>query len=212
MKVYPNVTQGSEEWFAMRKGIPTASQFSNIITAVTGQLSAGRHKYFTKLIAECFCPEWQTFVGNKATDRGTEMEPEAREAFATHTGLTLQQVGFCLQENGVVGCSPDSLIVGPDGEYIGGLEIKCPYPETHIDYVVEGGLPDAYKQQVHGSMAVTGLNVWHFWSYFPGLRPHHVIVHRDAYTAKVEAAIDSFLIEYAAVREKVIPLIQTQPC
>lgn len=208
MKVYPDVAQGSEEWYAMRRGRPTASQFKNLITAVKGSLSEGRHDYMTRLVAESFCPDWKSFVGNFATERGTEMEPEAREAFSLHTGHTLKQVGFCTQDNGVVGCSPDSLIVDADGNYIGGLEVKCPFPETHVGYLLKGGLPDTYKQQVHGSMAVTGLNVWHFWSYFPGMRPHHVIVERDLYTAKVEEAIQTFLIEYGAFRERVIPLVQ----
>lgn len=208
MKVYQDVEQGSEQWFAMRKGRPTASQFKNIITSVKGQLSEARHAYILKLIAESFCPDWKSFVGNFATDRGTEMEPEAREAFIKHTGLKLQQVGFCTQDNGVVGCSPDSLVVDDAGNHIAGLEIKCPFPETHVTYLVEGGLPDCYKQQVHGSMAVTGLNEWHFWSYFPGMNPHHVIVQRNDYTAKVESALEQFLIEYGQTRLKVVPLIQ----
>jgi exosortase/archaeosortase len=68
-----------------------------------------------------------------------------------------------------------------------------------------GGLPDEHKQQVHGSMAVTGLNSWHFFSFFPGLQPFHLIVHRDAYTNKLSASLDQFLIDYAASRSAAIP-------
>lgn len=210
MRVFTNVAQGSEQWFAMRRGRPTASQFKNIITAVTGKLSEGRHAYMCRLVAESFCPEWQSFIGNFATDRGNELEPEARDAFTAATGLAVQQVGFCTQDNEIVGCSPDSLIVAA-GNYVAGLEIKCPFPETHVGYVSKGGLPDEYKQQVHGSMAVTGLNQWHFWSYFPGMNPHHVVVTRDDYTEKVAEAVETFLHEYAAFRNRVVPLIQRIP-
>ena len=205
MKVYPHVAQGSEEWFAMRKGRPTASRFDMIITAKTGEPSKSRHDYMCELIAECFCPEFTAFMGNSWTDRGQELEPQARDAFAQTTGLDLEHVGFVTRDDNIVGCSPDSLIRDTKREYIAGLEIKCPSPKNHVAYVLADKLPDEYRQQVHGGMAVTGLNVWHFWSYYPGLKPLHVIVHRDSYTEKLSAALDQFVIDYAAAREKALP-------
>jgi hypothetical protein len=68
-----------------------------------------------------------------------------------------------------------------------------------------GGLPDDHKQQVHGAMAVTGLRRWDFFSYFPGLQPFHITVLRDAYTDKLAASLDQFIIDYAAAREAVKP-------
>jgi len=205
MKVFPHVLQGSESWMALRKGRLTASNFDKIITAAKGDLSKQRFDYMAALISECFCPEFVTWTGNFATDRGNELEPEARQAFADHTGMNVVQVGFCTQDNGVVGCSPDALIVNDAGEYIAGVELKCPFPATHVKYVADGVLPDDYKQQVHGSMAVTGLNEWHFWSYFPGMRPFHLKVERDAYTAKVESALEQFMIEYGELSARVKP-------
>ena len=205
MKVFPHVLQGSESWLAMRKGRPTASNFDKIITAAKGDLSKQRFDYMAALISECFCPEFVTWTGNFATDRGNELEPEARQAFMDHTGLNVVQVGFCTQDNGVVGCSPDALIVNDAGDYIAGVELKCPFPATHVKYVADGVLPDDYKQQVHGSMAVTGLNEWHFWSYFPGMKPFYLKVERDAYTAKVESALEQFMIEYGELSARVKP-------
>jgi len=123
-----------------------------------------------------------------------------------HTGLQVEQVGFVTQDNGVIGCSPDGLIKSGD-DYIGGVEIKCPFPATHVKYHAGGKLPDEYKQQVHGSMAVTGLNRWEFWSYFPGLAPFHITVERDSYTEKVERALETFLIEYAELSRKLKPVL-----
>ena len=42
--------QGSVEWFEARLGIPTASEFSRIVTP-TGKLSASRHAYMGELLA-----------------------------------------------------------------------------------------------------------------------------------------------------------------
>lgn len=208
MKIFADIVQGTDEWKAIRKGKPTASRFGDIITAAKGELSKSAVPYIRELIGECFVPDWEDWQGNKFTDRGKEYEPEAREAFAAETGLDVQEVGFVLADDGICGCSPDALILDAAGNPVSGLELKCPIPKTHIGYVMEGGLPDDYKQQVHGSMAVTGLSEWHFWSYFPGLKPLHVVVQRDDYTAKVEAALSKFVAQYRDAMTAAKPKLQ----
>jgi len=198
MKVFADIIQGAEEWKLIRKGKPTASRFSDIITAAKGDLSKSAEGYIRELIGECFVPDFEYWAGNAFTERGTLLEPEAREAFVAESSRPVVEVGFVLAEDGICGCSPDGLIVGSSGEYVAGLEIKCPTPKEHIGYVLDGVLPDRYRQQVHGSMAVTGLNEWHFWSYFPGLKPLHALVQRDDYTAKIEKALASFVEQYRA--------------
>lgn len=211
MKIHQGFLQGSEEWFALRRGRVTASQFSRIITPAKGEYSKQAAGYMRDLVVECFCPDYAKFLGNRWTDRGTEMEPEARKAFEAHTGLVTEQVAFVTADRWkhVVGCSPDSLLKDAAGNYVAGLEIKCPSPFTHAEYIEAGVLPDEYKAQVHGSMAVTGLNKWHFWSYFPNLAPFHLVVERDTYTEKLTAAIDQFVIEYGAYRQRMTPKLQT---
>lgn len=210
MHVYKDIAQGSALWRDIRKGRPTASNFDRIVTSVKGDPASPKtqESYMHELLGEAFCTpdDWQ---GNAYTDRGMELEPEAREAFAAHTGLQLDTVGFVLRDDYLAGCSPDSLIVGADGQYVAGLEIKCPMPKTHVSYVLGGVLPDVYKQQVHGSMVITGLPEWHFWSYFPGLTPIHVIVKRDHYTEKLAAGLEEFLERwahvYAAAKQRLRP-------
>lgn len=202
-------TQGSEEWFNLRRGRPTASRFKDIITPKTGVLSKSSVGYMRELVTECFVPDYAKFIGNKWTDRGTELEPEALEALAQRLDCEIEPVGFVTRDDEVVGCSPDGLIKG-GGEFIAGAEVKCPAGHTHISYVEAGKLPDTYKPQVHGSMAVTGLDRWHFFSYFPGMQPLHVVVERDAYTDKVSKALDQFLIDYRDYREKMIPKLQLE--
>jgi hypothetical protein len=229
MIIHEKVIQGSDAWFALRRGRPSASRFKDIITAAKGDLSKSAPAYIAELIGECFVPDWIDFAGNKFTDRGTELEPIARKAFEEHTGYKTTEVGFVTRADEVVGCSPDGLILRNGKElerdaiydeegritngadlFNWGVEIKCPSPKVHVGWVMAGKLPDEHSQQVHGSMAVTGLNSWHFFSFFPGLQPFHIIVYRDAYTAKLSASLDDFLIQYAAARSAVIPKLSLQ--
>jgi hypothetical protein len=207
MIIHPHTEQGSEAWFDARKGRPTASRFSDFITPAKCDLSKSATNFALELISECFFPQHAAFFGTPWTDRGVDIEPEARAAFTELTGYKVEQVGFVTRDDGVVGCSPDGLITYLDEKfnYCEGLELKCPAPKTHVRYVFEGVLPDEYKLQVHGSMAVTGLDRWHFFSYAPGVQPFHLVVQRDAYTEKLSATLDEFLILYADLREKMIP-------
>ena len=213
MKIHKGFLQGSEQWFELRRGRATASNFKKIITPAKGEYSKQAASYMRDLLVECFTPDYAKFLGNFYTERGIELEPDARKAFEEHTGLVTEQVAFVTSERWqhVVGCSPDSLIKNAAGEYVAGLELKCPSPFTHAEYIEEGVLPDEYKAQVHGSMAVTGLDEWHFFSYFPGLAPFHLVVTRDAYTDKLTEALDRFVIEYGAYRERMTPLLQLNP-
>lgn len=229
MIIHEKVIQGSDAWFALRRGRPTASRFKDIITAQKGDLSKSSPAYIAELIGECFVPDWIDFAGNKVTDRGTELEPVARKAYEAHTGHKTTEVGFVTRADEVVGASPDGLILRPGKDlerdaiydekkriingtelFSWGIEIKCPSPKVHVGWVMAGTLPDEHRQQAHGAMAVTGLNRWDFFSFFPGLQPFHVIVHRDAYTAKLSASLDTFLIDYAAARSAVISKLTLQ--
>lgn len=206
MQVFKDIVQGGPEWRLLRKGKPTASNFDQIITP-GGKPSKSAQGYMRELIAECFCPDYEYFAGNRYTEQGKQLEPEAREAFLAHTGLKGEQVGFCLADDGVCGCSPDGLIVMA-GEYVGGYEIKVPAPKTHVEYVLDGILPNEYRAQVHASMAITGLRTWGFWSFYPGLKPLHVITKWDAYTDAVNAARRQFVTDYKAAMADALPKLQ----
>lgn len=220
MKIYPEMIQGSEEWLRARKGRLTASQMAKVITA-TGKLSTQWEKLAIKLAAECVKPEEApAFIGNIHTDRGHELEPVARDWFTQWSGLDVRTVGFVTKEdNPVLGCSPDALIydegeIGTDEngaphyiiepKPVCGLEIKCPLVETHALYHYEDQLPEAYRAQVHGSMAVTSLRKWWFMSYNEGTEPFVKLIEWDSYTDKVAEALDEFVIKYSEIRSAVI--------
>lgn len=196
MKAY-NFEQYSPEWWQARIGLPTASSASKIITP-TGKYSASAKGLINELIAETIIggPEEEPYE-NFWMRRGKEMESEARAKFEFDHDAEITPVGFITDDDDTMGCSPDGLI-GEDC----GWEVKCPKGSTHVAYVLDGGLPNEYKQQVHMSMAISGLRKWWFMSYHPNMEPLYVLVEWDEYTDKVAAALEKFMGEYNEAFEK----------
>lgn len=191
-----DVEQGSPEWYAARLGVPTASEFGSIITPKRGEYASAADTYINQLIDERMRPQaGESFGGNRHTQRGKDLEPEAREYYAFEQDVVPQQVGFILNDAGTLGCSPDSLI----GK-TGGLEIKCPDGPTHVKWLRAGVVPDEHKPQVHGSLIITGREWWDFLSFCPGYEPLLVRVTPDGFTEKLQAHLDRFLTEYQAAR------------
>jgi len=176
--------QGTDEWLAARLGIPSASMYAKIITT-QGKWSTQADSYINQLVAEKLTGETTPFYQNEHMIRGTELEPDARQLYEFITGSEVQQVGFCLHDTLEAGASPDGLI-GEDG----GLEIKCPAPATHVEYLRGDKLPSKYKQQVMGCLWITGREWWDFMSYHPNMKPLIVRVERDEdYIAELEACV-----------------------
>jgi len=165
--------QGSPEWLTHRLGVPSASQFSKIVTGKGGK-STQVEAYINQLVAEELTGETTLVYVNEHMKRGTELEPDARELYEALTGQTVQEVGFCLHDTVNAGCSPDGLI-GEDG----GLEIKCPAPATHVEWVKAGVVPSKHLQQIMGCLWVTGRSWWDFMSYHQTMKPLIVRVERD---------------------------------
>lgn len=184
-----DVKQGSEAWFAARRGIPTASRFDQIIQPVKGGPSSSQGKLIDELLAEALLPASNEPERMTADMRsGMVLEGEARCAYELgHTLQPVKEVGFVLHESGLFGGSPDAL-VGEEG----GVEIKCPNGTTHIGYVRAGVLPADYKCQVHGYLAVTGRRWWDFFSHHRGLAPLCVRVTRDEFTERLAAEVLAF--------------------
>lgn len=196
-----DIEQGKPEWHDARLGIPTASVFDQILTT-KGEISTQREKLLYKLAGERVAGSAEESYSNTAMLRGIEMEPEARTLFEITTGLKVDQVGFCYSdESRKVGCSPDGKIVGVNE----GLEIKCPSIAVHVEYLMKKKLPTKYFQQVQGSLAVTGWDRWHFLSYYPAIKPFHIVVERDEiWIAKFSKAIKEFTEELEEVYNRLM--------
>ena len=162
--------QNSPEWYAARLGKITASNMEKIITP-TGQQSKQTEKYITQLIAEIITGESaEKFKGNQYTDRGHELEQEAADYYAMVKRVDLQQIGFCLTDDEMIGASPDRL-VGDDGM----LEIKICIPSIMIEYYekkdTEAALEQDHKPQTQTGLYVVGRKWIDTILYCPGMKP-----------------------------------------
>lgn len=195
-----NVEQGSPEWFAVRLGIPTASEFSKIITA-TGKASAQANDYMLTLVAERMLGhEVEKWQGNMWTERGKELEQEAADYYELTTGTELQKVGFVTNDAGTAGCSPDRL-VGDDGL----LEVKCPAAHTHLKYMMDKKLDTAYMPQLQGQLFVTGRQWVDIISYYPELKPVIIRVARnEEYISTLQKLLEDFSAEIKATESRLI--------
>lgn len=171
MIVIERMEQGSTAWHKARFGVLTASRVKELITA-TGKLSSQGRRLKYKLAHEAIAQESaEQFRGNYYTERGQALEQDAVAAFEIITDLKPQPVGLVYRnEIRSCGCSPDSLIADDDGNWIAGVEIKCPEGWTHLEYLDNPDDPQ-YVQQVQFSLWVTGLPVWYFMSYHPLYQP-----------------------------------------
>lgn len=187
-EIFHDLEQGSEEWFAARAGLPTASEFKTVqASGKGGAESITRAKYMRQLAGEILTGEpAPAGYSNDHMLRGQEQEDDARRLFSLITDYEPIRVGFVRE--GRAGCSPDSLI-GEDA----GLEIKCAIPAVQIERLQLGRLPPEHVAQVQGSLWVTGRQHWHFVSYCPRLPPLIVRVERDeTYIANLANAVAAF--------------------
>ena len=167
-----DVEQGTEEWLQARLGVPTASNYSKIITS-TGKPSAQADKYINDLVAQKLTGQIPEMFKSDAMQRGNDLEPQARAYYEFMTDNVVEEVGLILNYDGA-GCSPDGLI-GDDG----GIEIKCPLGATHVSYLRANKLPTEYVQQVQGCMYITGRSWWDFVSFHPDMESMIIRVERD---------------------------------
>lgn len=231
-----HIPQGSIDWVVERLWRLTASQLKGNITT-TGALSKSEAamKNIDKLIAgfdvariigknpeildgmdDYQVQKWlsnytgEKFTGNLHTRRGNDTEPDALAALADRIGESVNDVGMCIMgnaQNGVVSCSPDGLIYHGK-KAVGGAEVKAPTLATYYGYIADGGLPDEYKIQVHGSMAICELDAWHFGAYFAGKPLHYVHVKRDKLTDAIAASLQEFRTLYEERFMKVTQALQ----
>jgi hypothetical protein len=189
MKLY-RVEQGSVDWYKLRLGRPTSSNFHRIVTP-RGEPSKQATNYLYRLVAERLLNETQDdeigFV--KWVAQGKEQEPYAVKQFEFVNEVELEPGGFITSNDGRIGASPDRLFKGHKES----LEIKSPAPWTQLKYLLEGP-DDAYVAQTQGHLLVGDeLDAVHFYSYNSRTPPFHKVILRDnRYQAALASALSSF--------------------
>ncbi len=195
--------QGSPEWFAVRAGMPTASEFSTVLAkGRSGGESKTRRTYMLKLAGEVLTGEPMESFSNAHMERGKAMEAEARDTYAFMQDVDPEEVGFIV--NGNKGCSPDSLI-GANGM----VEIKTKLPHLQLDVLLSGELPADHKAQCQGQLWVAEREWVDFVSYWPKLPLFVTRVYRDEeYIAHLADEVNAFVFELQSLVGKIRAISQ----
>lgn len=200
------VLQGTTNWLALRSGMPTASEFSKLITS-TGKVSESLNGYAITLAGEKYAGKpLDSFGGNSHTERGKYLEPEVRSAYTFLNDAIVEQVGFVTDDDMRYGCSPDGFI-----NSFGLVESKCLKSENHIKALLYYGkhkkCPPDYVQQTQGQIMVCEREWCDLMFYHPDL-PKLVIrqYRNDALQTLLLSAIDQVIVERDRIYDEIVSL------
>jgi len=190
MIVHKNIEQGTQAWHSLRAGIPTSSEFGNIITPVTGALSASAEGYAEIKAIEIMLKEnIVNDFANEYMERGKVLENQAADQYELIYNVDTEVVGFVTDDKGHYGCSPDRMIPSDNG----GLEIKCLGITKHAHHIFSEEIDKVHKPQIMGQMLIAELDYVDYWMYHPSLPPVRVkTVRDDSYIAKLEKHLITF--------------------
>jgi hypothetical protein len=194
MKIH-DVKQKTNEWYALRAGIPTTSDFDKIITP-TGKKSGQSDKYADKCLEEYieggplddgYTSHWMK--------RGTELEGEARKKYEFITDVDVEQVGFVTNHG--AGCSPDGFL----GRW-GLIEIKC-LKAGNVITSYRNGVPKKYIPQVQGQMWVCEREYCDLVIYHPKLKINIIRIEKDEeYIEKLSEYVAQFNEKLNGLKEE----------
>lgn len=201
----PNViVQGTDEWFAARRGKVTASRIADVIARVSKGWAASRENYKAELMLEILTNTTAVGFVSEAMKWGTEKEPEARAKYSETIFDTVTETGF-VDHPAILGsgCSPDGL-VGDDGL----IEIKCPNTATFLDILLTENIPQKWLTQIQWQLACTGRKWCDFVCYDPRMpEGAQIFVKRvdrdDVFITTTEEMVKTFIVELNENVEKV---------
>jgi hypothetical protein len=146
--------QYSDQWWKARCGKPSASSAKKLVTS-TGAPSKQMKDFAIDLANAMFAGrEVDPWEGNSATQRGTELEPEARMAYELIAGVEVEEVGMFTDDMDQYIASPDG-VIGSDGL----LEIKNLTAKNHtkalLYYAKHRKVPTDYVPQLQMQLLVS---------------------------------------------------------
>lgn len=193
--------QHTEGWYKARLGHFTGSQVGRLMKkgrAKDAVWSADAITYMKEIVAQRLInpiildiPELFdeyldfTITSSKMMAWGNDNEEKAIGAYCSITKRKVTKCGSL--PHGKITTfwdSPDGMLIDDDGT----IEVKCPSPKTHADYLINvndaQGLLETeplYYWQVMSHMATTGASFNDWMSYCPFLKPslHVVTIERD---------------------------------
>ena len=204
-----DIVQGSDEWFAARRGKVTASRVADLMARTKTGFSTSRENYKAELVLEIMTGQTIPNFTSDAMRWGTEKEPEARAKYAETTFEPITEIGFVDHPDILgAGCSPDGL-VGDDGL----IEIKCPNTSTFIEILLNDKVPQKWQTQIQMQLDCTGRQWCDFVCYDPrmpeGAQIYIKRVERDdMFIATMREMIQTFIKEVNETVDKIKNKIQ----
>jgi len=165
-----DVEQGSAEWFILKMGRFSGSNFSKIVGAKTNK---GYTDELYRVVGEVLTGKYEETYKNKDMERGNEEEPIACKWYENKTGEFVDKIGF-VEHSERVGFSPDGF-VNNDGM----IEIKTAKRTVQIARLYKNKLPSEHRWQVQGGLWVCEREWCDFVSYNPELDKLIIRVYRD---------------------------------
>jgi len=158
--------QRTDEWYAARRGILTASVIGQLITPTLKVAdNPASRAIVAQLVAERITGTTDGTFTNDDMMRGILDEPLAVDKYAEHYA-PVTTTGFMVrrEDDWTLGYSPDGL-VGDDGL----VEVKCPRAKTHLQTILADAVPDKHMAQLQAGLLVTGRAWVDFISYYGGM-------------------------------------------
>lgn len=203
--IHTDFEQGSQEWHDLRETRVGGSTCAPLFTEPSSKLKDKGHilgkgamSLAYSLAAKqakldqpiSYSPYQEVRTFSMAMERGTDLEPFARESYTEETGRKVQEVGYIEDTRfRFVGFSPDGL-VGDEGL----IEIKCPLGQEFTRVMLTGEIKKDYLCQMHFGMWITGRQWCEMYTYHPENRRQSLIrVERDPQImARLDIAIPAF--------------------
>lgn len=201
--------QHTAEWIMARVGKVTGSRMCDVMAKLKRKEgeSAARYGYKMEIVAEMLTGRAMDHYCSPDMERGTDLEPLARATYEIERNVMVEQVGFI--QHGTIerfGSSPDGL-VGDTGL----IEIKAPRIMTHLQYIMDGEIPEDYQWQMLAAMACTGREWCDFVSYCPDLPDDlQLFVRRLPRNQPLIAAMELEVIQFLKEVDQSIERLKSQ--
>jgi len=200
--------QQGDSWLRQKCGRISGSGMGAATSYLkNGNESADRRNYRLELIAARLTGLTPNHFVTPGMQWGIEQEENAVLMYESLFGVMAEPCGFFVHpQHDFSGASPDRLI-GSDGL----LECKAPETTTHLQWVIEGKVPEKYMPQLQWEMACTGREWADFLSFDPriqddNLRFFYRRVERD------EALIAKYTDEVLKLEEEINAFMQQHGC
>ncbi len=201
---HKDVVQGSDEWHAMRCGLPTASEMKLLVTPTLKAASNDKERaHMWELLSQRLTKYVEPRYISDDMLRGQDDELVAIELYEKNYE-TVERVGFVTNDKWgfTIGYSPDGLI-GTDGQVECKSRSQKYQTQTLVEFVSSDTIDPDFKIQVQTGLLVTEREWCDLVSYCGGMPMATVRVFPDPKIQEaIIAAVTAFEERLATARSK----------